>query len=76
LIAQVVANTGWTWDQALDGLTMPRLAALQNEWRANPPAHWLIASALKYRPRTESAGAASRHATIAQMKAAFPGGRL
>jgi len=49
---------------------------LQAEWRANPPVHWLVAAALKYRPRTEAVGAALPHATIAQMKAAFPGGRL
>ena len=37
LIAQVVSNTGWSWDQALDQLTMPRFLALQAEWRRNPP---------------------------------------
>ncbi len=50
LIAEVVANTGWTWDEALDGLTVPRYLALVAEWRARPPAHWLIAAALQYRP--------------------------
>ena len=50
LIAHVVANTGWTWDQALDQLTMPRFLALQAEWRRHPPVHWLVAAALKYRP--------------------------
>jgi hypothetical protein len=71
-----VANTGWSWDQALDGLTMPRLVALQAEWRANPPAHWLLAAALKYRPPPGPAQSAAPKATIAQMKAAFPAGRL
>jgi hypothetical protein len=55
---------------------LPRLAALQAEWRANPPAHWLIAAALKYRPPAAPGDAASRHPTIAEMKAAFPAGRL
>jgi hypothetical protein len=76
LIAHVVANTGWTWDQALDGLTLPRLAALRAEWRANPPAHWLVAAALKYRSPTGPVDAPSRHTTIAEMRATFPAGRL
>ena len=50
--------------------------ALQAEWRANPPAHWLVAAALKYRPPADAADAAPRQATIAQMKAAFPAGTL
>jgi hypothetical protein len=50
---------------------MPRLAALQAEWRANPPAHWLLAAALGLRAK---AAAPARPATIAAMKAAFPGG--
>jgi hypothetical protein len=76
LIAHVVANTGWTWDQALDGLTLPRLVALQAEWRAHPPAHWLVAAALKYRPPKAEADSAAQQSTIAQLKAAFPAGRL
>ena len=76
MIAHVVANTGWTWDEALDGLTMPRLAALQAEWRAYPPAHWLVAAALKYRPREMAAGSAPPQTTIAQLKAALPNGAL
>jgi len=55
VIAHVVANTGWTWDQALDQLTMPRFLALRAEWRRNPPAHWLVAASLKYRPPNDSA---------------------
>jgi hypothetical protein len=48
---------------------------LHAEWRARPPAHWLIAAALKYRP-PEAAAAAPRHPTIDEIKAAFPGGAL
>jgi hypothetical protein len=55
---------------------MPRLAALQSEWRAHPPAHWLIAAALQYRPPANSAPVAVQRTTIAQLRAAFPGGRL
>jgi hypothetical protein len=45
LIAEVVAATGWTWDEALDGLTVPRFLALRAEWRRRPPAHWLFSAA-------------------------------
>ena len=55
---------------------MPRLAALQAEWRAYPPAHWLIAAALKYRPREKAAEAAAPQPTMMQLKAALPNGAL
>jgi hypothetical protein len=74
VIAHVVANTGWTWDEALDGLTLPRLAALQSEWRANPPAHLLLAAAMKYRQPARAAASPACQATIAELKRAFPPG--
>jgi len=54
-------------------LTLPRLIALQAEWRARPPAHWLLASALHY--RAPGAGAALRQTSVAQFLATFPGAR-
>ena len=74
LIAGVVANTGWSWDEALDQLTVPRFLALQAEWRRHPPTHWLVAAALKYRPPGEAAPRGQP--TIAELKAAFPSGAL
>jgi hypothetical protein len=53
---------------------MPRFLALHAEWRRNPPAHWLIAAALKYRPPGEAA--TPRQPTIAELKATFPNGAL
>lgn len=76
MIAEVVANTGWTWDQALDGLTVPRYCALVAEWRARPPAHWLIAAALHYRPPNAGARAETQAPTVAALRAAFPAGKL
>ena len=76
MIAEVVANTGWTWDETLDGLTLPRYRALVAEWRARPPAHWLLAAALGYRPREAEALAETRAPTVAALRAAFPGGKL
>jgi hypothetical protein len=75
LIAQVVANTGWTWDQALDVLTVPRFLALQEEWRINPPTHWLVAAALKYKAR-DNIASSPRPPTVSEIKAAFPDGGL
>jgi hypothetical protein len=72
----VVANTGWTWDEALDGLTTPRYLALAAEWRAHPPAHWLIAAALKRRPPAPQAATPARQPSIAELRATFPNGKL
>jgi hypothetical protein len=69
-----VTNLGWSWDQALDELTVPRFLALQAEWRRNPPAHWLLAAALAYRPHGETKPA--RQPTIAELKSALPNGAL
>jgi hypothetical protein len=55
-------------------LTVPRLLALQAEWRRHPPAHWLVAAALKYKPPEETP--LSRQPTIAELKAALPNGTL
>jgi hypothetical protein len=70
-----VANAGWTWDQALDGLTVPRYLALKAEWRARPPAHWLLAAALNYRS-PDAVSPPSRQPTLDDIRAVFPGGRL
>jgi len=65
---------GWTWDEALDQLTMPRFLALRAEWRRNPPVHWLVAAALKYREPKDDAP--PRQPSIAELKAAFPNGAI
>jgi hypothetical protein len=69
-----VANLGWSWDRALDELTVPRFLALHAEWRRNPPVHWLLAAALGHRPRGEVE--ATHQATIAELKTALPNGGL
>jgi hypothetical protein len=53
---------------------VPRYLALQTEWRRSPPAHWLVAAALKYRAPTE--GVTTRQPTIAELKATLPNGAL
>jgi hypothetical protein len=52
---------------------MPRFIALHAEWRRNPPVHWLIAAALRYRA---PGGDARRQPTVAELKATFPNGTL
>ncbi|MGO9741510.1 MAG: hypothetical protein ACLPN5_08370 [Roseiarcus sp.] len=69
----MVANTGWTWDEALDGLTLPRYQALREQWRAHPPVHWLVAAALGVKPADANA---PRRPTLEELKAALPQGRL
>jgi hypothetical protein len=54
---------------------MPRYRALVAEWRARPPAHWLFAAALHYRPHEAAALAETRAPTVAALRAAFPGGK-
>ena len=69
LIAEVVSVTGWTWDQALDGLNVPRFLALRAEWRRHPPASWLLAAAFRY--RTPDAEAVAKAPTVAELRAAL-----
>lgn len=65
----MVAATGWTWDEALDGLTAPRYLALRAEWRRRPPAHWLLAAALRY--REPDGKTSNRRPSIAELQAAL-----
>jgi hypothetical protein len=53
---------------------VPRFLALQAEWRRHPPSHWLVAAALKYKPPDEKAR--GRQASMAELKTAFPDGKL
>jgi hypothetical protein len=53
---------------------MPRFLALHAEWKRNPPVHWLIAAALKYRPPGDAQP--TRQPTVAELKATFPKGTL
>lgn len=69
IIAEVVSAIGWTWDEALDNLTLPRLIALRKEWRRHPPVHWLVASALKYKTPDETT--ITKQPSVAELQAAF-----
>lgn len=45
-----MTTTGWTWDECLDQLTTPRMAALEAVWRQWPPVHKLLAAFVGYKP--------------------------
>ena len=45
-----MTTIGWTWDQCLDQLTAPRLAALEAVWQRWPPVHKLLAAFVGYKP--------------------------
>lgn len=49
LYAQIIASTGWDWDQ-VDALTIPRYRALKRYWRDYPPVHLLLRAALGFKP--------------------------
>ena len=46
----MAANTGWPFETVLDQMSFDRLKALEAEWKRRPPAHWLIAPFLGYKP--------------------------
>lgn len=70
----MVANTGWTWENALDNLTLPRFLALREQWREHPPTHWLVAAAMNYRAPNKALSTAQP--SVKQLEAMLPGGRL
>ena len=45
--------TGWTWDYTMAELDMPRLAAMSEYWRSNPPVHVMVARYLGVKPAPE-----------------------
>jgi hypothetical protein len=53
---------------------MPRFLALRAEWRRNPPAHWLVAAALRYRAPGDATPPSQP--TIAELKATLADGAL
>jgi hypothetical protein len=71
IIAQFVNFLpGTTPDYWEDALTVPRIEAMQEEWRLHPPVGVLVAGFLGYKPRPRDTEA------IEQLMRLFPGGRL
>jgi hypothetical protein len=50
-------------------MTVPRFAALRSEWRRRPPAHWLLAAALRYGERDPTLP--NRRPSAAELQAAL-----
>lgn len=51
------ADTGWSWPE-VGRLTLPRLEAIQAEFRRLPPARWLLARLAGWNPPAEDGFAA------------------
>ncbi|MGH6980091.1 MAG: hypothetical protein ACREFC_02690 [Stellaceae bacterium] len=56
IYAQIVAATGWSWDQ-VDAMTIPRYRALKRYWEEYPPAHLLLRALAGYQRRRPAAAA-------------------
>ena len=52
LVVEVCANTGWTWDAALDA-PISVIWALKRHWIKTPPVNALVAGFLGYKPPAE-----------------------
>jgi hypothetical protein len=50
-------------------MTIPRFLALRAEWRRRPPAHWLLAAALRFGER--DAPSAQRQPSVAELQTAL-----
>jgi hypothetical protein len=72
--AQIIAATGWNWDQ-VDALTIPRYRALQRYWHDYPPAHLLLRALVGFKPRARK-DAATAPASFETLAALAPGGTL
>ena len=55
IYAQIVAATGWSWDQ-VDALTILRYRALLRYWREYPPAHLLLRALVGFKPKAPTSG--------------------
>jgi hypothetical protein len=74
--AQIIAATGWDWDQ-VDALTIPRYRALQRYWRDYPPAHLLLRALVGFKPRSHPAATTGNApASFETLAALAPGGTL
>jgi hypothetical protein len=76
--AQIIAATGWSWDQ-VDALTIPRYRALQRYWRDYPPAHLLLRALIGIKPRAgdrSATGADTAPASFETLAALAPTGTL
>ena len=44
LIAHLVVSTGMTWEAVREQFDIPRVSAMQEYWKSNPPMHQLVAA--------------------------------
>lgn len=70
LYALVATACGYTWPE-IDAMSLSALRDLLAYWSRHPPAHLLLAAALRVTPRPKPA-----RATFADLAALAPGGVL
>jgi hypothetical protein len=66
IYAQIIAATGWSWEQ-VDALTIPRYRALKRYWIEAPPAHLLLRALVGFRPERRSRSAAAPFEALAAL---------
>ena len=70
LYALVATGCGYTWAE-IDAMSLSALRELLAYWSRHPPAHLILASILRVKPKPESA-----RAGFADLAALAPGGVL
>lgn len=73
LYAQIIAATGWSWNQ-VDALTIPRCRVLMRYWRDYPPAHLLLRALVGWKPAPIATEGAP--APFERLMTLAPGGTL
>ena len=68
LVASLVVRLGWTWDEVLDQVDMPRLEAIRNFWEDHPPLCDVVASYFGIEPRKKPSN------NFDELLAMFPSG--
>ncbi len=70
LYALVATGCGYTWAE-IDAMSLSALRELLDYWSRHPPAHLLLAAALRFKPRPKS-----ERAAFADLAALAPSGVL
>lgn len=70
LYGLVATGAGYTWPE-IDAMSLSALRELLDYWSRHPPAHLLLAAALRFAPRPRP-----DRATFADLAALAPGGVL
>lgn len=70
LYALVATACGYTWAE-IDAMSLSAVRELLDYWSRHPPAHLLLAAALRFKPKPKA-----ERAAFADLAALAPGGML